>query len=66
MMRGIWCPRHPGAKLVRTNLPSGKFDLRCPGCTEDRIAAIRVVASEGVPFMGGAPKIGPPDPPKAE
>ena len=41
--RGIWCPRHPESLLVRTDLPSGKFDLRCPACTNDRIAAIKLV-----------------------
>jgi hypothetical protein len=44
MKQGIWCPRHPDLKLVRVDLPRGKFDLRCPGCTEDRIASIQAVA----------------------
>jgi hypothetical protein len=39
---GIWCPRHPIEKLVRTDLPNGKIDLRCPACTMARIASIKV------------------------
>lgn len=39
-MRGIWCPRHPLTRLVRTSLPNGKMDLRCPGCTAARVAVI--------------------------
>lgn len=31
----IWCPHHPTAKLVRTDLPNGKSNLRCPYCTQE-------------------------------
>lgn len=41
--KGIWCPRHPEAKLVRVPFPDGKIDLRCPECTEERVAGIRAV-----------------------
>lgn len=41
--KGIWCPHHPDAKLVRTELPNGKIDLRCPACTEARRAGIQEV-----------------------
>lgn len=44
MKRGIWCPRHPDAKLVRIAMPEGRYDLRCPECTQDRVASIRTVA----------------------
>jgi hypothetical protein len=40
----IWCPRHPAAKLVRTQLGNGKIELRCPDCTKERLAAIKVVS----------------------
>lgn len=42
----IWCPRHPAERLVRIPFPNGKFDLRCPGCTEDRKATIKVVPQD--------------------
>lgn len=41
--RGIWCPRHPDAELVRMELPDGKVDLRCPKCTEARRASFKIV-----------------------
>lgn len=44
MKNGIWCPRHPGAKLVRIVMPEGKFDLRCPECTQDRVDSIHTVS----------------------
>lgn len=44
MGTGIWCPRHPAARLVRIALPEGKFDLRCHECTQDRVDSIRTVS----------------------
>lgn len=34
--RGIWCPRHPEAKLQGRELANGKIDLRCPECAPRR------------------------------
>jgi hypothetical protein len=38
--KGLWCPRHPDAKLVRIAMPEGKVDLRCPECTAERVSKI--------------------------
>lgn len=47
LQRGtFWCPRHPDTPLIRTDLPSGKFDLRCPDCTRAKREAIAVVGEE--------------------